>query len=39
MDFIHAVNHLAKPRHVAASLGERLGAMPVVVVTGVRQTG
>jgi hypothetical protein len=39
MDIIHAVNSRFVPRHVIASLVERLRVMPAVVVTGARQTG
>src|SRR5262245_35209020 len=37
MIIIHAMKAL--PRHVSATLGERLRVMPAVVVTGARQTG
>ncbi len=36
---MHAVNDRTLPRHVAASLQDRLSVMPAVVVTGARQTG
>jgi len=39
MDIIHGMNGSGLPRLVAAALAERLAAMPVVVVTGARQTG
>ncbi len=39
MIIIHAMNDPASPRVVAAALAERLRVMPVVVVTGARQTG
>ncbi len=39
MIVIHDVNDSAIPRVVAATLAERLRVMPVVVVTGTRQTG
>ena len=36
---MHGVNDRTLPRHVAASLRDRLSVMPAVVVTGARQTG
>ncbi len=40
MTIIHGVNDLRiLPRAVLPGLGERLGVMPAVVVTGARQTG
>lgn len=36
---MHGVNEKTLPRHVAASLRDRLSVMPAVVVTGARQTG
>jgi len=39
MVIIHDVNDMFLPRHVQASLARRLSLMPVVVVTGARQTG
>ena len=39
MIIIHGVNDNALPRLVEARLGEHLGVMPAVVVTGARQTG
>lgn len=39
MDIIHAMNKKTFPRFMTASLEQRLGAMPAVVVTGARQTG
>ncbi len=39
MAIMHGVNDRTLPRHVAASLRDRLSVMPAVVVTGARQTG
>jgi predicted AAA+ superfamily ATPase len=39
MVIIHDVNDMFLPRHVQVSLVRRLSLMPVVVVTGARQTG
>ncbi len=39
MIIIHTMKKRPVPRHVSQSLGERLRAMPAVVVTGARQTG
>ena len=39
MDIIKGVDNGVLPRLVGASLQERLGVMPAVVVTGARQTG
>ena len=39
MIIMHTVNDRTLPRHVAASLQDRLSVMPAVVVTGARQTG
>jgi uncharacterized protein len=39
MIIIHAMNDPSRPRLVAEAMEARLAAMPVVVVTGARQTG